>query len=68
MTISSETPPVPEDDDAHASEALREARALSAARKRTQTAVAVGVAASVGSAALAAAFLYANRGRKKDDA
>ena len=54
-----------EDDDAPASEALREARALAAAKKRTKTVAAVGVAAGIGSAALAAAFLYANRGKKK---
>jgi uncharacterized protein (UPF0254 family) len=56
------------DDDAPASEALREAKAHAAAKKRTQAAVAVGVAAGIGSAALAAAFLYANRGKKKPGA
>jgi hypothetical protein len=57
----------PEDDDAPASEALREARVQAAAKKRNQTVAAVGVAAGIGSAALAAAFLYANRGKKKDN-
>ena len=60
------TDPTP-DDDEPASEALREVRALAAAKKRTKTVAAVGVAAGIGSAALAAAFLYANRGKKKDD-
>ena len=63
------TEPTHEDDDAHASEALREARALAASKDRAKTvAVGVGVAAGIGSAALAAAFLYANRGKKKDSA
>lgn len=65
MTDTSETPET--EDDAPASEGLREAKARAAAKKRTQTAVAVGVAAGIGSAALAAAFLYANRGKKKDN-
>lgn len=56
------------ENDPPASEALREAQARAAARNRIRTATAVGVAAGIGSAALAAAFLYANRGRKKDDA
>ena len=56
------------DTDEPASEGLKEAKARAAAKKRAQTAVAVGVAASIGSAALAAAFLYANRGKKKPDA
>ena len=60
------TDPTP-DDDAPASEALREARAQAAAKKRNKKVAAVGVAAGIGSAALAAAFLYANRGKKKDD-
>jgi hypothetical protein len=57
----------PEDDDAPASEALREARAQAAAKKRNKTVAAVGVAAGIGSAALAAAFLYANKAKKKGD-
>jgi hypothetical protein len=57
----------PETDDVPGSEALREARAQAAAKKRNQTVAAVGVAAGIGSAALAAAFLYANRGKKKGD-
>ena len=60
------TDPTP-DDDEPASEALREARAHAAAKKRNKKVAAVGVAAGIGSAALAAAFLYANRGKKKDD-
>ena len=60
------TDPTP-DDDAPASEALREARAQAATKKRNKKVAAVGVAAGIGSAALAAAFLYANRGKKKDD-
>jgi hypothetical protein len=66
MTDSNEPNALPE-DDAPASEALREARAQAAAKKRAKT-VAVSVAAGIGSAALAAAFLYANRGKKRDDA
>jgi hypothetical protein len=60
------TPPQDNEDDAPGSEALREARVQAAAKKRNQTVAAVGVAAGIGSAALAAAFLYANRGKKKD--
>jgi hypothetical protein len=58
----------PEDDDAHASEALREARSQKSAAKNTNKWVAGAVVATgIGSAALAAALLYANRGRKKND-
>jgi hypothetical protein len=57
-----------EDDDDHASEALREARAQKSASKTNNKWVAGAVVATgIGSAALAAALLYANRGRKKND-
>jgi hypothetical protein len=56
----------PDDDDAPASEALKEARAQAAVKGRTKW-VAGAVATGIGSAALVAALLYANRGRKKDD-
>ena len=57
---------IPEDDDAHASEALREARAQAAATtNRNKWVAGAVVATGIGSAALAAALLYANRGKKK---
>ncbi len=47
-------------DDSPASEALEEARRVAAAASRNKW-VAAGVATGVGSAALVAALLYANR-------
>lgn len=52
---------------APASEALREAHAQAAMNENRNKWVAAGVATGVGSAALVAALLYANRGRKKND-
>ncbi len=56
-----------DDDDAHASEALREARSQAAAKALPKKWVAGAVATGIGSAALVAALMYANRGRKKGD-
>ena len=53
-------------DDVPGSEALREARALAEAKKRSGL-LKGAVVTGIGSAALAAALLYANRGRKKGD-
>jgi hypothetical protein len=58
---------LPEDDDAHASEALQEARAQKSVSKNTKWVAGAVVATGIGSAALAAAMLYANRGKKKND-
>jgi hypothetical protein len=57
---------LPEDDDSPASEALAEARARKSATKNPKW-VAGAVATGIGSAALVAALLYANRGKKKGD-
>ena len=57
----------PEDDNSPASEALREARARKAAATTRNKWVAGAVATGIGSAALAGALLYANRGKKKTD-
>ncbi len=54
------------EDDTPGSEALREARVLADAKKRNSW-VAGAVVTGIGSAALAAALLYANRGKKKGD-
>ncbi len=53
-------------DDAPGSEALREARSIAAASDRTKW-VAGAVATGIGSAALVAALMYTNRGKKKND-
>ena len=58
---------ISDDEDAPASEALREARAQAAATPNRNKWVAGAVATGIGSAALVAALLYANRGKKKGD-
>lgn len=57
----------PEPDDSPASEALKEARARKAAKSNRNKWVAGAVATGIGSAAIAGALLYANRGKKKVD-
>jgi hypothetical protein len=56
-----------DDHEAPASEALQEARARKSATTNRNKWVAGAVATGIGSAALAAALLYANRGKKKGD-
>ncbi len=56
-----------EEDDSPASEALQEARARKSAKSNRNKWVAGAVATGIGSAALAAALLYTNRGKKKGD-
>jgi hypothetical protein len=56
-----------DDDEMPASEALQEARARKAAKTNRNKWVAGAVATGIGSAALAAALLYANRSKKKGD-
>ena len=57
----------PAEDDAPGSEALREARVLATVAPNRNKWVASAVATGIGSAALVAALLYANRGKKKGD-
>ena len=53
--------------DEPASEALKELQARKAAHKDRGKWVAGAVATGIGSAAVVAAMIYANRGKKKDD-
>lgn len=58
---------ISDEDDTRASEALQEARAQKSVSKNTKWVAGAVVATGIGSAALAAALLYANRGKKKND-
>ena len=55
---------ISDDDETPASEALQEARARKSATK-SQKMVAGAIATGIGSAALVAALMYTNRGKKK---
>ncbi len=57
---------ISDDDETPASEALQEARARKSATK-SQKMVAGAIATGIGSAALVAALMYTNRGKKKRD-
>ena len=57
---------ISDDDETPASEALQEARARKSATKN-QKMVAGAIATGIGSAALVAALMYSNRGKKKRD-
>ena len=57
---------ISDDDETPASEALQEARARKSATK-SQKMVAGAIATGFGSAALVAALMYTNRGKKKRD-